>query len=85
MASYYCHSTGGSSGSAMIAESSNNAIILNNSGPRGDGCGRAGGIRIESIWPRVKSFFNNIVPSAVAPNLSGSGNTNTKPEPTCNV
>lgn len=54
---YFCDTIGGSSGSAVLAASSNKVIALHHFG----GCTNQG-VRIDRIWPQVASFFNNQVP-----------------------
>jgi hypothetical protein len=54
---YLCDTEGGSSGSPVLATSSNKVINLHHLG----GCGNAG-VRISRIWPEISSFFNNVVP-----------------------
>ncbi|MGI0120017.1 trypsin-like serine peptidase [Zooshikella sp. RANM57] len=54
---YYCDTTGGSSGSPVLAGSSNKAIGLHHYG----GCLNQG-VKVSRIWPQVQDFFNNQVP-----------------------
>ncbi len=54
---YFCDTIGGSSGSAVLAASSNKVIALHHFG----GCTNQG-VRIDRIWPQVASFFNNQIP-----------------------
>ncbi len=54
---YFCDTIGGSSGSAVLAASSNDVIALHHFG----GCTNQG-VRIDRIWPQVAGFFNNQVP-----------------------
>lgn len=54
---YYCDTIGGSSGSPVLASSSNKVIALHHFG----GCTNQG-VRIDRIWPQVASYFNNTVP-----------------------
>lgn len=54
---YFCDTIGGSSGSPVLAASSNNVIALHHFG----GCENQG-VRIDKIWPQVSSFFNNTPP-----------------------
>ncbi|NRD73151.1 trypsin-like peptidase domain-containing protein [Shewanella sp. VB17] len=54
---YYCDTTGGSSGSPVLASSSNSVIALHHFG----GCENQG-VRIDLIWPKVANFFNNNIP-----------------------
>lgn len=55
---YYCDTTGGSSGSPVLAASSNNVIALHHFG----GCPNQG-VLINRIWPQVASHFNNQIPT----------------------
>ncbi len=64
---YFCDTIGGSSGSPVLARSSNNVIALHHFG----GCENQG-VRIDLIWPQVASIFNNQVP--VGDNDSGGTN-----------
>jgi hypothetical protein len=54
---YQCDTEPGSSGSPVLASSSNKVINLHHLG----GCSNAG-VRISKIWPEISSFFNNVVP-----------------------
>ena len=54
---YFCDTIGGSSGSPVLASSSNNVIALHHFG----GCENQG-VRIDKIWPQVASIFGNTVP-----------------------
>ncbi len=54
---YFCDTIGGSSGSPVLAASSNKIIALHHFG----GCTNQG-VRIDRIWPQVASFFNNQIP-----------------------
>lgn len=54
-AGYLCDTTGGSSGSAVLAASSNKAIALHHFG----GCPNQG-VLIAEIWPQVSEHFNGI-------------------------
>ncbi len=54
---YFCDTIGGSSGSPVLAASSNDVIALHHFG----GCTNQG-VRIDRIWPQVASFFNNQIP-----------------------
>jgi hypothetical protein len=54
---YYCDTIGGSSGSPVLASSSNKVIALHHFG----GCENQG-VRIDKIWPQVASIFGNTVP-----------------------
>ena len=67
---YFCDTIGGSSGSPVLASSSNNVIALHHFG----GCENQG-VRIDKIWPQVASIFGNTIP--VGDN--GSGGTNQPP------
>ena len=67
---YFCDTIGGSSGSPVLASSSNNVIALHHFG----GCENQG-VRIDKIWPQVASIFGNTVP--VGDN--GGGGTNQPP------
>jgi serine protease len=61
---YFCDTTGGSSGSPVLASSSNNVIALHHFG----GCENQG-VRVDKIWPQVASIFGNTIP--VGDNDSG--------------
>lgn len=54
---YQCDTEPGSSGSPVLATSSNKVINLHHLG----GCPNAG-VRISRIWPEIATFFNNVVP-----------------------
>ncbi|MBS0045182.1 trypsin-like peptidase domain-containing protein [Shewanella sp. M16] len=54
---YNCDTIGGSSGSPVIAASSNNAVALHHLG----GCYNKGA-KISKIWPQVSDHFNGVVP-----------------------
>lgn len=54
---YYCDTIGGSSGSPVLAASSNNAIALHHFG----GCTNQG-VRMDLIWPQVATYFDNVIP-----------------------
>ena len=54
---YYCDTIGGSSGSPVVAASSNRVIALHHLG----GCYNKGA-KISKIWPQVATYFNNTVP-----------------------
>lgn len=54
---YKCDTIGGSSGSPVLAKSSNKVLALHHFG----GCNNQG-VKISRIWPQVSSFFNNVVP-----------------------
>jgi len=56
-AGYKCDTEGGSSGSPVIARSSNKVIALHHLG----GCNNSGA-HISKIWPQVATYFNNVVP-----------------------
>ncbi len=64
---YFCDTTGGSSGSPVLASSSNNVIALHHFG----GCENQG-VRIDKIWPQVASIFGNTIP--VGDNEPGDNN-----------
>ncbi|WP_245929161.1 serine protease [Agarilytica rhodophyticola] len=55
---YFCDTIGGSSGSPVVAASSNNVIALHHFG----GCLNQG-VRISRIWPQVSSFFGGQIPT----------------------
>ncbi|MCW8875472.1 MAG: pre-peptidase C-terminal domain-containing protein [Kangiellaceae bacterium] len=54
---YMCDTIGGSSGSPVLATSSNNVIALHHFG----GCNNQG-VRIANIWPQVSSHFGGVIP-----------------------
>ena len=54
---YTCDTEGGSSGSPVIARSTNKVIALHHLG----GCNNTGA-RMELIWPQVSSFFGGVIP-----------------------
>ncbi|KZN65853.1 PKD domain-containing protein [Pseudoalteromonas luteoviolacea] len=54
---YYCDTIGGSSGSPVLAASSNKVIALHHLG----GCHNKGA-KVSLIWPKVASHFNNQIP-----------------------
>jgi hypothetical protein len=54
---YFCDTTGGSSGSPVIAGSSNKVIALHHFG----GCENQG-VRMDLIWPQVSNHFGGVVP-----------------------
>ncbi|MDZ4812191.1 MAG: proprotein convertase P-domain-containing protein [Pseudomonadota bacterium] len=56
-AGYKCDTEGGSSGSPVVARSSNKVIALHHLG----GCNNSGA-HISKIWPQVSSFFGGVVP-----------------------
>ncbi|QDO85442.1 PKD domain-containing protein [Shewanella psychropiezotolerans] len=58
---YFCDTTGGSSGSPVIARSSNKVIALHHFG----GCENQG-VRIDKIWPQVSAHFGDVVPDGDA-------------------
>lgn len=55
---YFCDTIGGSSGSPVVARSSNRVLGLHHFG----GCTNQG-VKISEIWPQVSSYFNNQVPA----------------------
>ena len=55
---YLCDTTGGSSGSPVLASSTNNVIALHHFG----GCENQG-VRVDKIWPQVASIFGNTIPT----------------------
>lgn len=65
-AGYYCDTEGGSSGSPVLARSSNRAIALHHFG----GCLNSGA-KFSLIWPQVSSHFGGVVP--VGDNDGGGG------------
>lgn len=67
---YYCDTEGGSSGSPVIAGSSNKALALHHFG----GCTNQG-VKLSKVWPQVATHFNNQVPDGD----TGSGGNNTPP------
>ena len=67
---YNCDTIGGSSGSPVLAASSNSVIALHHLG----GCYNKGA-KISQIWPQVSSYFNGTVPI-------GDNNGNNPPPPT---
>ncbi|MCO7225115.1 PKD domain-containing protein [Pleionea sp. CnH1-48] len=54
---YMCDTIGGSSGSPVLAASSNKVIALHHFG----GCENQG-VRIDLIWPQVANFFGGVIP-----------------------
>lgn len=54
---YMCDTIGGSSGSPVLARSSNKVIALHHFG----GCENQG-VRIAEIWPQVSSYFGGVIP-----------------------
>ena len=76
-AGYKCDTEGGSSGSPVIARSSNKVIALHHLG----GCNNSGA-HISKIWPQVSTYFGGVVPvgdtgtpSNVAPTANFSAST----------
>jgi len=67
---YFCDTIGGSSGSPVIASSSNKVIALHHFG----GCENQG-VQMYKIWPQVSSYFGGTPPNGDG----GSGNQNTPP------
>lgn len=65
-AGYYCDTEGGSSGSPVLARSSNRAIALHHFG----GCFNSGA-KFSLIWPQVSAHFGGVVP--VGDNDGGGG------------
>ncbi|OOE82727.1 hypothetical protein BZG73_12730 [Salinivibrio siamensis] len=70
---YFCDTTGGSSGSPVLAKDSHNVIALHHFG----GCENQG-VRIDKIWPQVAGEFENVPPqgdhqSGGAPNAVFTG------------
>lgn len=76
---YKCDTIGGSSGSPVLAASSNKVIALHHFG----GCNNQG-VRIDQIWPEVSSYFGGVAPigdnntggnqapvAQIAPNCNG--------------
>ncbi|WP_170113449.1 proprotein convertase P-domain-containing protein [Ahniella affigens] len=70
-AGYKCDTEGGSSGSPVIARSSNKVIALHHLG----GCNNSGA-HISKIWPQVATYFNNVVPGG---DIGGGTPTNQAP------
>lgn len=66
-AGYYCDTEGGSSGSPVVARSSNRAIALHHFG----GCLNSGA-KFSLIWPQVSAHFGGVIP--VGDNDGGGGN-----------
>jgi len=57
---YFCDTTGGSSGSPVLARSSNGVIALHHFGINGSDCSineMNQGVRIDQIWPLVEEYF----------------------------
>ncbi|WP_448549873.1 PKD domain-containing protein [Thalassotalea fusca] len=67
---YFCDTIGGSSGSPVIASSSNKVIALHHFG----GCENQG-VQMYKIWPQVSSYFGGTPPNGDG----GSGNQNIPP------
>ena len=63
---YMCDTIGGSSGSPVLATSSNKVLALHHFG----GCNNQG-VRIANIWPEVSSFFGGVIPVGDNENPSG--------------
>ncbi|MCJ8275012.1 MAG: pre-peptidase C-terminal domain-containing protein [Psychrosphaera sp.] len=61
-AGYQCDTTGGSSGSPVLAANTNNVVALHHwGGCKNDGLGRVNrGVQISNIWPNVSQFFNGV-------------------------
>ncbi|TQV88081.1 PKD domain-containing protein [Aliikangiella coralliicola] len=64
---YMCDTIGGSSGSPVLASSSNKVIALHHFG----GCENQG-VRIAAIWPQVSSYFGGQIP--IGDNETPNGN-----------
>ncbi|WP_087018001.1 PKD domain-containing protein [Thaumasiovibrio subtropicus] len=69
---YLCDTEGGSSGSPVLAASSNKVIALHHLG----GCENRG-VLIDKIWPQISSFFPAGIPDGSIG--SGGGSTNLSP------
>lgn len=54
---YYCDTSGGSSGSPVVAANSDRVVALHHLG----GCLNAG-VSMSLIWPEISEFFNGVVP-----------------------
>jgi V8-like Glu-specific endopeptidase len=57
---YFCDTTGGSSGSPVLARSSDKVIGLHHYGTGGAACGGSvmnGGVRMDLIYPLIESYF----------------------------
>ncbi|MDE1463723.1 trypsin-like peptidase domain-containing protein [Spartinivicinus poritis] len=76
---YKCDTTGGSSGSPVLANKSHKVIGLHHWG----GCpsGTNSAAKIKDIWPEVAEHFNNKVP---ADGVGGNPNPNPDPDPNPN-
>ncbi|MFC4877341.1 pre-peptidase C-terminal domain-containing protein [Microbulbifer halophilus] len=68
---YYCDTIGGSSGSPVLATSSNRVLALHHFG----GCTNQG-VRVADIWPQVSSYFGGTIPSGDNENPSGEPSAN---------
>lgn len=68
---YFCDTIGGSSGSPVLARSSNDVLALHHFG----GCTNQG-VKISRIWPQVSSFFGGVIPDG-----DDSGNPPPPPPP----
>lgn len=58
---YKCDTIGGSSGSPVLARSSNKVIALHHLG----GCNNQG-VRIDRIWPQISNHFGGVIPDGSA-------------------
>ncbi|MBX9400816.1 trypsin-like peptidase domain-containing protein [Lysobacter sp. BMK333-48F3] len=61
-AGYYCDTEGGNSGSPVLARSSHKAVALHHFGGNCNLQAPNRGVKMQLIWPQVKSFFGNVVP-----------------------
>lgn len=61
-AGYYCDTEGGNSGSPVLARSSHKVVALHHFGGNCNLQAPNRGVKMQLIWPQVKSFFNNVVP-----------------------
>ncbi|MGO1069877.1 trypsin-like serine peptidase [Lysobacter sp. CA199] len=61
-AGYYCDTEGGNSGSPVLARSSHKVVALHHFGGNCNAQAPNRGVKMQLIWPQVKSFFNNTVP-----------------------
>ncbi|MEH6416288.1 trypsin-like serine peptidase [Pseudomonas sp. CGJS7] len=61
-AGYYCDTEGGNSGSPVLARSSHKVVALHHFGGNCNAAAPNRGVKMQLIWPQVKSFFNNTVP-----------------------